>query len=25
MVKAVESDTSGDYKRLLVELCSHWK
>ena len=23
MVKAVESDTSGDYKRLLVELCSH--
>ena len=23
MVKAIESDTSGDYKRLLVELCSH--
>ena len=23
MVKAIESDTSGDYKRLLVELCNH--
>ena len=23
MVKAIEDDTSGDYKRLLVELCSH--
>ena len=23
MVKAVQDDTSGDYKRLLVELCSH--
>ena len=23
MVKDVENDTSGDYKRLLVELCSH--
>ena len=23
MVKAIESDTSGDYKRLLIELCSH--
>ena len=23
MVKAIESDTSGNYKRLLVELCSH--
>jgi hypothetical protein len=24
MVKAIEDDTSGDYKRLLVELASHW-
>ena len=23
MVKAIEDDTSGDYKRLLVELASH--
>ena len=23
MVKAIEDDTSGDYKRLLVELCNH--
>ena len=23
MVKAVQDDTTGDYKRLMVELCSH--